>query len=285
VGTIDVLFSVQEDDRSRGGSLLAGAIAFRVFLWFLPAALLVAAGLGFGAAANPSDPARIVHDAGITSIAVQSINHAAQQAAKGRWFALVVGAVFLYTTSVGLVKALFVAHVLVWQAPTVKLAHKRRAVAELLALALALIAATAMASVIKHHSPGLGLTAMLAIVVVYGGAWWLYSLALPHGAAGRLDLIPGAVLFGVGAQVLHLVSVYYLAAKVSHASELYGGLGAAAAFIFGFYLVGRLIIGAAVINSAIFDHRHPTEPHPVQPRLTQVSKIPGSTSSAPTHRS
>ena len=36
VQTIDVAFTFQENDRDAGGSLLGGAIAFRLFLWLLP---------------------------------------------------------------------------------------------------------------------------------------------------------------------------------------------------------------------------------------------------------
>jgi uncharacterized BrkB/YihY/UPF0761 family membrane protein len=254
---VDVVLSVQEDDRNAGGSLLGGAIAYRFFLWLLPAALVVVAGLGFDAAANPDAANQTVRALGITSIAAQSIDQAAKASQSARWFALIFGGVFLYLASVSLLKALFVAHALVWESPVPKIEHKPRLVGELMMAALILVGISALAAVVRNHSSGFGLVAMLGCVVFYGGAWWLFSVRLPHDGASVLDLLPGAILFGVGAQILHLIGVYYLAARFTHASLLYGVLGGSAALLFGLYLIGRLIIGAAVVNATIFERRHP----------------------------
>ena len=65
-------------------------------------------------------------------------------------------------------------------------------------------------------------------------------------------------MFGVGVQVLHLVSVYYLSARLSSASVLYGALGASAALLLGLYFIGRLMILSAQFNEAIWVAlRHP----------------------------
>jgi uncharacterized BrkB/YihY/UPF0761 family membrane protein len=258
-GSIDVAFNVQEGDRSVGGSLLAGAIAFRMFLWLLPASLLVVAGLGFGSAESPTTPDALMRGIGVTSIAAHSVNQAAQDARAGRWLALILGSIFLYTTSVALVKALFVAHALVWHIPVPRIQHKPRAVGELLALILLVAAGTSLGAIVRERSPGFGLLAMIGVVVLYGVLWWLWSLRSPHAAAAAWELIPGAVAFGIGVEVLHLIVVYYLAARLTHASALYGSLGIAAAILFGLYLVGRLIIAAIVINVAVWERNHPEE--------------------------
>jgi uncharacterized BrkB/YihY/UPF0761 family membrane protein len=257
VQTIDVAFTFQENDRDAGGSLLGGAIAFRLFLWLLPLALLVIAGLGFSSAQSTTGPSGLVRDAGITSIAADSINQAAQDSASTRWVALILGAFFLYTTSVALMKALFVAHALIWQVPVPRIAHKPRAVGELLLAIVLLLLSSCVASVVRDHSPGYGLVLMLADTLMYAVIWWGFSSRLPHGAASLLELLPGAVLFSLGAQVLHLVAVYYLAARLTRASVLYGSLGIAAAILFGLYLVGRLIVASAVLNAGLFMRQHP----------------------------
>ena len=207
----------------------------------------------------PTLPAQL----GIRSIAAQSIDQAAKESQTARWLAVVFGVVFLYTTSVSLVKALFVAHALIWQIPVPKIVHKPRVVGELLLGALIIAGCSSLAAIIRNHSPGYGLIAMLGVVVIYGGAWWLFSFRLPHGEASFLDLLPGAVLFGIGAEVLHLVAVYYLAAKLTHASILYGTLGGSAALLFGLYLVGRLLIAATVLNATMWERRHHPHDDPV----------------------
>jgi Virulence factor BrkB len=277
IGSVDVAFTVQEGDRDAGGSLLGGAIAFRMFLWVLPAALLFVAGLGFGSAEDVTSPSDAVRSMGMTSIAAQSINQAAHESQSARWLALIFGAVFLYTTSVALVKALFVTHALVWRVPVPRIKHKPRAAGELLAVILVMAAGTSVASVIRNRSPGLGLVAMLAVAVIYGGVWWAWSMRLPHAEGSALDLVPGAIVFGLGVQALHLVAVYYLGAKLTHASALYGSLGIAAALLFGLYLVGRLIVAAAVLNVAIWTHKHATGPTcdgPGRPTATPLADGP-----------
>jgi uncharacterized BrkB/YihY/UPF0761 family membrane protein len=256
-GSVDVAFNVQEGDRTVGGSLLGGAIAFRMFLWLLPASLLVVAGLGFGSAADPTNPDKLVRGIGMTSVAAHSVNQAAQDSRGGRWLALILGTFFLYTTSVALVKALFVAHALVWHVPVPKLQHKPRAVGELLALIVLIAAGTSVGAIVRERSPGFGLLVILGVVVLYGVLWWLWSLRLPHAPASVFELIPGAIAFAVGVEVLHLIVVYYLAARLTHASALYGSLGIAAAILFGLYLIGRLIITATVINVAVWERNHP----------------------------
>jgi membrane protein len=169
-----------------------------------------------------------------------------------------LGAFFLYTTSVALMKALFVAHALIWQVPVPRIAHKPRAVGELLLAMVLLILSSCVASVVRDHSPGYGLVLMLADTLIYAVIWWGFSSRLPHGAASLLELLPGALLFSLGAQVLHLVAVYYLAARLTRASVLYGSLGIAAAILFGLYLVGRLIVASAVLNAGLFMRQHPT---------------------------
>jgi uncharacterized BrkB/YihY/UPF0761 family membrane protein len=264
VAIIDVAFQVYEDDRDAGGSLLGGAIAFRVFLWMLPAALLVVAGLGFGSTSDTNTPDRIVRDAGITSIAANSINHAAQQAQSARWVALIVGAVFLYTTSVALLRSLVVTHALIWEVPVIKLQHKPRAVGEFLLVVVLAGVGTSLGAVIRNHSPGYGLVPMLAVVVVYAAAWWVISIRLPHAHAPITALLPGAAVVGVGVQVMHLLVVYYIAARLTTASLWYGSLGSAAALLFGLYLAGRLIIGATVLNATLWARQQARKSAPDQ---------------------
>jgi uncharacterized BrkB/YihY/UPF0761 family membrane protein len=263
VAAVDVAFMMYEEDRDAGGSLLSGAIAFRMFLWLLPAALLVVAGLGFESAGDPTAPDHTVRAAGITTIAADSINRAAQQAQPARWLALVLGLVFLYSTTVALVKCLAVTHALIWEVPVPRLQHKPRAVGEFLLIILVVVVGTSLASVIRNHSPGFGLVAMLAVVAIYAAGWWVLSIRLPHaGAAPVTALIPGAIVVSVGIQLMHLVLVYYLAARLTHASLWYGSLGSAAALLFGLYLGGRLIIAATVLNAALWARRHPGENRP-----------------------
>jgi uncharacterized BrkB/YihY/UPF0761 family membrane protein len=249
--SVDVAFAALDVDRDTGGSLLAAALAYRFFLWILPACLVLVAGLGFASAAGPDVPARVVRDLGIASIPAQSINQAAQQSSGTRWVALIVGAVLLYLATNGLIRALWVTHALIWGSPRLKIVRRPRLIGVFLGACLAIGAVTSLAAVIRDAAATPGLVAMLADFGVYVVAWWLVTSQLPHGDASYAALIPGALVFGTGVQAMHLVTVYYLARRVTSASQLYGTLGVAAALLLGLYLVGRLVVVSAEFNQAL----------------------------------
>jgi hypothetical protein len=56
---VDAALKAGDLDRRRAGSLLAGGIAFRVFLWLLPAALFVAAVVGLVRPSGGLSPDRV----------------------------------------------------------------------------------------------------------------------------------------------------------------------------------------------------------------------------------
>ena len=64
------------------------------------------------------------------------------------------------------------------------------------------------------------------------------------------ELIPGALLIGVGAEALHLVAALFLAHQISNASELYGALGSAATVMLWSYFLARVFIGGTTVNRA-----------------------------------
>jgi uncharacterized BrkB/YihY/UPF0761 family membrane protein len=64
--------------------------------------------------------------------------------------------------------------------------------------------------------------------------------------------LPGAAVFGLGLEVLHLVTVYWIATQVEHKTDTYGAIGFALALLLWAYLLGRLITTAAVVNETLW---------------------------------
>jgi uncharacterized BrkB/YihY/UPF0761 family membrane protein len=250
--SVGIVFTAYEQDRDAGGGLMAGALAYRMFLWTLPAALVGVAGLGFLSLANADDPAKAVRDMGITSIPAQSIDQAAQNASQARWLALIVGIVLLYMASIALIRAVWTVHMLVWRTPGVRPRNRTVLVGKLLLIIVAVAGLTSLISLIRDGSTGFGLLAVVLEFTVYAVAWWLASMQLPHSNASWWALIPGALLFAVGVQALQLFVDYYLAGHAVRASQLYGTLGVAAALLLGLYVVGRVIILSAELNRAVW---------------------------------
>jgi uncharacterized BrkB/YihY/UPF0761 family membrane protein len=251
--------------------LLAGAIAFRLFLWLLPAGLVFVAGLGFATSYSDTAATTVAQNAGLGSVAAQSIEKAAEQADHTKWFALVAGLYFLYGASASLLKVVAITHALAWGAPRPRLRKKYKGVAFLVGITVVAFALVRALAWMRDQFPGPGLGFTIAFVGVAAGLWWLTSYFLPHDDAPPRALIPGAVVFGVGAALLHLVTVYYLARKVSSASSWYGELGVAAVLLLWLYLVGRLIVAAAFLNATMWQRRNPR----AAPASPLVGDVPG----------
>jgi uncharacterized BrkB/YihY/UPF0761 family membrane protein len=240
------LLVVADEDRSSGGALLAGALAFRLFLWLLPAVLVLVGGLGFLSPEEVEDGASA---SGLGSYTAAAVEQASAEAQQGRWILLSVGLVALVSTSVTLARTLLVATRLAWQMPMERMQHPARSAAVVIGyLALTVLLAQG-ATWLRARDYALGLLASLLIVVVFALLGWIALLWLPHPAdVTPVGLLPGALLIGVGAQVLHLVSALYLVHRMTSASQLYGALGAAATILLGAYLLARILIAASTLN-------------------------------------
>src|SRR5436190_2927281 len=255
VTPVDIALSTAERDRSASGDILAGALAYRAFLWLLPATLTTVLVFGLVSSASDTDPAKVVNKSGLPALAASSVASAAQQDNRGRVAAIIVAVVALWSASGSLLKALRAVHGFAWRERPPKLRSRMRARAGFLAITLGTFVVSAGASSLRRASPGLGLGVIIALVAVYAAVWWGATCLLPHGDAPAIALLPGAVLFGVAVQVMHLVTVFYLAPQVSSASELYGDLGGASILLLWLYLMSRLIVATAMLNASMWGRR------------------------------
>jgi uncharacterized BrkB/YihY/UPF0761 family membrane protein len=271
VPAVDVASVIYERDRATGGDVIAGALAFRLFLFLLPLVLVVIAGLGFVAASDPEAPETLARRAGIAGITAQSVARSIEDSSSGRWFALVIGLVALYTASVSLVKALRTAHALAWRQRVAPLKRAWRAVLALVVVVVGVCASLSVLANVRNGHRLAGFWATIGVVVVYAGLWVVVTNFLPHGDAPWTALVPGAVLFAVGLQVLHLVTVYYVAHKVSSSSDLYGPIGVAIAILGWAFLFGRLTVGSAMINATLWERHQQREAIHAAPRPPVVS--------------
>ncbi|HMQ27942.1 MAG TPA: hypothetical protein PKA98_18280, partial [Acidimicrobiales bacterium] len=103
-------------DRDIGGAVLAGAIAFRVFVWLLAASLVAVAGLGFVAAAGEST-GEVSTNLGVTAFAASSVAEAADDVQRSRWILLGLGLWALYSASKHALRSMWVTSALVWRVP------------------------------------------------------------------------------------------------------------------------------------------------------------------------
>src|SRR5262245_33729001 len=111
-GSVDALFEMIDRDSDVAGGIIAGALAYRLFVWLLPLVLVVVVGLGIAADTTSESPEQAADKVGLAGLVSQSIAGAADSSA--RWYALLVGIPVLLFTTRSVLRALIGAHRLVW---------------------------------------------------------------------------------------------------------------------------------------------------------------------------
>ena len=254
-GMVDAGFLVHELDANAGGGILAGALAFRSFLFMVPFVYVVCTVLGAISRAVGQDPAQLARNVGISGILASTVVKVENQ---GGWAqaALVLGAVVAILITAGsLMKALYVVHWLIWRIPRVMPAG--------LIPRLALIGVTLVASALGvavndlRNSSGVAgaILALLVITALSFALWWWVSWKLPHAPAPSQALIPGAVLIAIGMDVLQLLTTYWIGPLVARKTNTYGAVGIALVVLLWVYVLGRIIVGSVGINAAFWYRR------------------------------
>ena len=81
--TLELTLDIVESDSSIGGGLLAGALAYRLFVLLLPSALLFVSGLGLYAGAVDKTPSTAAEEAGLHGLIAAQVASTASGSA--RW--------------------------------------------------------------------------------------------------------------------------------------------------------------------------------------------------------
>lgn len=249
-GSVDAVFEMVDRDVEVGGGIIAGALAYRLFIWALPFALVLVAGLGVAADASSVSPKRAAEALGLAGLVSSSVANAAK--GSGRWYALVVGIPILFFATRSVLRVLIGAHRLVWT--DLRAAAPRptpRATFRLLALILCIFVLSGLAGAARSWSFAAGLAASLVVIVPYAGLWLLVSLRLPHRDVAWRRLLPGAFLFAAGVALIQSAAAYLLAPMALSKQGTYGALGIAAALLLGLFLIGRVVVAAAVVNATL----------------------------------
>jgi uncharacterized BrkB/YihY/UPF0761 family membrane protein len=246
-------------DASIGGSVLGAALAYRIFLWLLPFALVVVLALALAVDQTDGNVAEAVRDVGLTGFVASSVAEAAE-GTRGWALAAGLGAalVVLAYQSSTLLRAIRAVTALAWGLPVVRTPRPTRSTALFLGWLVVFIAAAGSAAPIRRSLDfPLDLIANLAI---YGAGlpllWLLLSwFLLPHGAVRSSELVPGALAVGVGVAGIGLFNTLVLFPWLSEREETYGVLGVAAGLLFGFFLIGRTMELAAALNATLAEER------------------------------
>ena len=222
----------------------------------MPFGFVLAALLGFWVELDPDGPERAAKEFGIGAASVAEASQAVGDRAENRVALLVVGIVLLAWFTLGVVRALRLAAAFVWGMDRPRLRKPLRAIGVFNGLAIAgALSFSALAWL--REALGLGaLVATLALLTVQVGIALLILWLLPRRTDRWQDLLPGAVLVAVGAELLHVAVAFYFAPKLERSSALYGALGTATVLLVWLYVYARLFTSAMFLNATLWERRH-----------------------------
>ena len=247
---VDRGFDIAKQDRNRLGSLLAGAVAYKFFLWLLPFALLLVGLLGALNRADPDAVDSAAEQAGLGEVLSDLLQDGAAQ--NGWWIAILAGLTGTAYAGIGAARALRVSHAAAWGMRPGRMPRALLASAAVSAVAAGMLVVTLLAGWARHHSLAGGLVTLVVLTVLYFAIWLRISVHLPHRDAPVRALVPGAAIVALGVQGLHVFTVYYLVDQAERSTSVYGGIGAALVILLWLFIVARLMVAGAVINAELW---------------------------------
>jgi membrane protein len=248
---VDFGLGVYRRDREIVGTVAGSAIAFRLFLFFVPLLLFIVGVAGF--VARWLDAEDVNEDAGLTGSLAAQIDTALSQPNQTRWVAVLVGLVGVATAGYSLSKVMVAVSALGWRLP-----ERPKAKPKVIGAIVGLIAGVGLiALIINRIRADLGLGAVslsfVAAFAFYFVAWFIISMMLPRATRDPGALLPGATLVALTITGMQAISQLYIPDRLSRASELYGTFGATIVTLGWFFFLGRAIVLGIVINAVVFE--------------------------------
>jgi uncharacterized BrkB/YihY/UPF0761 family membrane protein len=248
--SVRIALEAYDRDRRRAGSLLAGGLAYRLFIWLVPAALVVASTFGVIADLSSRDPEEVAESAGLAAALAASVARAAQETGNASFVLLLIGLSAVLWAGKSVVKALRLLAGVAWQIRPERLTHSLRNSIAFSGLALALIALPVLLRPLYAGAFLLDLLVWIVTPVALTPAFALGFAWLPHPDGLRWTaFLPGAALLAIGLQLMRIATSLYFVGKLDRVDDLYGAIGLATVFMVWLFLIGRLVVAAMALNA------------------------------------
>jgi membrane protein len=246
---VDVGLRIYQRDRKINGTVVGSAIAFRLFLFFVPLLLFLVGIAGF--LSHTVDADDVNDGVGLTGNLANQIDAALSQPTQTRWVAVLVGLSGVVTAGYSLSKVMVASSALAWQ-----LERRPKASPRIVGAIVGLIAGVGLIALIVNRirrDLGMGVASASFVVAffVYLVAWLVVSMMLPRATKDAAALLPGAALVALTLTAMQAISQLYLPDRLSRASQLYGTFGATIVTLGWFFILGRTIIFGIVLDAVI----------------------------------
>lgn len=238
---------------STNGSVLAGHLAYRVFVFLLPLLVLLVGVLGYAASTGADIEGGLRDGTGVGQAVAATVADTGEQAERGHVQLLVLGGFTLLLAASGLVRALQLVFATAWGVSPRMGPNRLVLLTRFLPGVVVVLGAVALRQwlsrsglVLTLGSEALGLA--INVVALLGLSW-----VMPRRATRLVDLLPGAVVGGIGLGVLQLAALVYIPNRLERASALYGTLGVALVALAYLFFMGQILVASALANAVWLD--------------------------------
>ena len=241
-----------------GGGPLSSSIALAGFLSLFPLLLVGVAVLGFVSAENTDFASEVVDQLGLEGKAADQVVDVIDTAEGSRKGATVVGLLGLAWAGLGVAGALENALNATWQVIGRGITSRLVGAAWLVGAGLLFLGSMALGPLLNElPGPATVPTIVAGFVLDVLLLVWMFVVLTNVSLPWRTHL-PGALLGGVGFEVLKVIGAVYVPRAVSSSSALYGSLGVVFAILAWLALSARLIVYAAALNVVRYEREHGT---------------------------
>ncbi len=248
--SVRIAFRAYDRDRRSAGSLLAGGMAYRLFIWLVPAALVLASLVGLVANLSPDNPEDLAKTVGLPAALAATVARAAEDAGGASIALLLVGLWALGWSGRAVVKAARLLAGVAWQIEPGRLTHSLRVSAAFSGIMFGLLASPLLLRPLYGGAFVLDLIVWIATPIAITPLFVWIFLWLPHPDGLRwIAFIPGAALLAIGLQLMRIATSIYFAGRLERVTDLYGAIGLATVFMVWLFLIGRLIVAAMALNA------------------------------------
>lgn len=251
----DVLMAVLERFGAVGAGPLAASIGLAAFLSLFPLILVAIAVTGFVSAGSPDLARDVIGELGLTGQAAEMAEEAIASAEGTRRAASVVGLAGLMWSGLAVVGSLQAGINAAWQTKGRGMLDRAFALLWLLGAGFLVLVTLSLGPLLRIlPGPIAPLTVLAGVslnVVIF---LWTFT-TLGNLSLGWRAHLPGAVLAGIGFEVLKVLGATVVPYWVATSSAMYGALGVVFAALAWLLLYGRLVMYAAVLNVVCYE-RH-----------------------------
>jgi hypothetical protein len=177
-GPLDAALATIARDSEIGGPILAGAVAYRLFVFALPLGFFLVSGLGVLERELGVDGRAAANTIGLAGLITRQVAGDVDNSSSW-WVALTSFLVLVYVTRV-LVRALAIVHALAWERSAAAVTVGGRSLGVLSAAIVGQLALVAGVGAVRERTPAGGVAVLAVSVLGVAGLWLAVSLVLPR---------------------------------------------------------------------------------------------------------